>query len=163
MAAQAGHDLTIEATRWSGELTIGDDLAPAALEARIDMGALIVREGTGGIKPLTDRDKREIGVTMRKTLSADRNPEAVLRATGFEPDGGGGGTVSGTLTLAGVECPIKLDVSTTGPDRYRVTGSLVQSDYGIKPYSGFLGALKVRDAVEIEAEIDLSDPAEAPA
>jgi polyisoprenoid-binding protein YceI len=163
LASQAGHDLTIEATRWSGELTIGDDLAPAALEARIDMGALIVREGTGGIKPLTDRDKREIGVTMRKTLSADRNPEAVLSATGFEPDGRGGGSVSGTLTLAGVERPIKLDVSTAGPDRYRVTGSLVQSDYGIKPYSGFLGALKVRDAVEIEAEIDLSDPAEAAA
>jgi polyisoprenoid-binding protein YceI len=162
MAAQAGHDLTIEATRWSGELTVGDDLAPTALEARIDMGALIVREGTGGIKPLTDRDRREIGATARKTLAADRNPESVFTATGFEPDAGGG-TISGTLTLAGATRPVTLKVSQTGQDRYRVTGSVVQSDYGIKPYSGFLGALKVRDAVSVEADIDLSEPEEAPA
>jgi polyisoprenoid-binding protein YceI len=163
LAAQAGHDLTIEAARWSGELTVGEDLVPTALEARIDMGALIVREGTGGVKPLTDRDKREIAVTARKVLAADRNPEAVYTATGFQPDGNGGGTVSGTFTLAGVERPLSLKVGQTGPDRYRATGSVRQSDYGIKPYSGFLGALKVRDAVGIEAEIDLSDPAEVPA
>ena len=63
------------------------------------MGALIVREGTGGIKPLTDRDRREIGGTARKLLATDRNPEAVFTATAFEPDGNGGGTVSGTFTL----------------------------------------------------------------
>jgi polyisoprenoid-binding protein YceI len=163
LAAQAGHDLTIEAARWSGELTVGDDLAPTALEARIDMGALIVREGTGGLKQLTDRDRREIGATARKLLASDRNPEAVFTATGFIPDGDGGGEVSGTFRVAGVERPLKLKVSQTGPDRYRATGSVVQSDYRIKPYSAFLGALKVRDAVDIEIDIDLSESAEAPA
>jgi polyisoprenoid-binding protein YceI len=163
MAAQAGHDLTIEATRWSGELTVGADLAPTALEVRVDMGALIVREGTGGLKPLTDRDRREIGATARKLLATDRNPKAVFIATKFEPDADGGGIISGTFTLHGVERPIQLTVSKAGPDRYRATGSVVQSAYGIKPYSAFLGALKVRDAVDIEADIDLSEPAEAPA
>ena len=76
LAAQAGHDLTIEVGRWSGELTVNDDLTPADLEVRIDMSSLIVREGTGGLKPLTDRDRREIAVTARKTLGADRHPEA---------------------------------------------------------------------------------------
>ena len=127
------------------------------------MGALIVREGTGGLKPLTDRDRREIGATARKLLSTDRNPEAVFSTTGFEPDAADGGIISGTFTLLGVERPLRLTASKTGEDRYRVTGSVVQSDYGIKPYSGFFGALKVRDAVEIEADIDLSEPAEAPA
>ena len=127
------------------------------------MGALIVREGTGGIKPLTDRDRRDISGTARKLLATDRNPEAVFTATAFEPDGNGGGTVSGTFTLTGVAGPIRLSVSPAGQDRYRVTGSVLQSDYGIKPYSAFLGALKVRDAVGIEADIDLSDSATAPA
>jgi polyisoprenoid-binding protein YceI len=162
MASSAGHDLTIEATRWSGELTVGDDLAPTALEVKIDMTALVAREGTGGLKPLTDKDRREIGATARKTLATDRYPEAVFTATGFEPDAGGG-TVSGTLTLHGVERPITLKVSKNGDDRYRATTSVVQSDYGIKPYSGFLGALKVRDEVSIEADVDLSEPAAAPA
>ncbi len=163
LAAQAGHDLTIEATRWSGELTVGDDQVPASVEVRVDMGALTVRTGTGGLKPLTDRDRREIGATARKLLASDRNPEAVFTATKFEPDAAGGGLISGTFTLRGVERPLQLTVSQAGQGRYHVTGSVLQSAYGIKPYTAFLGALKVRDQVEIEADIDLSEPAEAPA
>ena len=41
------------------------------------------------------------------------------------------------------------------PDRYRATTVVTQSAYGIKPYSAFLGALKVRDDVEVEIEVDL--------
>jgi hypothetical protein len=37
----------------------------------------------------------------------------------------------------------------------------VQSQHGIKPYSGFFGALKVRDAVDVDIDVDLSDPAGA--
>ena len=127
------------------------------------MGALIVREGTGGIKPLTDRDRRDIGGTARKLLATDRNPEAVFAATAFEPDGNGGGRSAGHSRSPAVARPLRLSVSPAGQDRYRVTGSVLQSDYGIKPYTAFLGALKVRDAVGIEADIDLSEPAEAPA
>jgi len=163
MAAQAGHDLAIEATRWSGQLTVGDDLAPAGLEVRVDTGALAVREGTGGIKPLTDRDRRDIGGNARKLLRTDRFPEAVFTADGFKPDAGmGGGVITGSLSLAGVSKPLTLTVSSTGPDTYRAVGTVVQSQFGIKPYTAFLGALKVRDAVRIEADIDLSGPAGAP-
>ena len=68
LAAQAGHDLTIEATRWSADLRVNDDLSPASLEVRIDLGALAVREGTGGVKPLTDGDRRDIKKTMSGIL-----------------------------------------------------------------------------------------------
>jgi polyisoprenoid-binding protein YceI len=157
LAAQAGHDLIIEIGRWSGELTVNDDLSPAGLEVRIDMGSLIVREGAGGLKPLTDRDRREIGVTSRKTLHADRHPEATFSATKFEPDDGGG-TIAGTLTLAGQSRPMRLQVTVTGEDRYHATASVVQSEYGIKPYTGFLGALRVRDAVNVDVDVDLAEP-----
>jgi polyisoprenoid-binding protein YceI len=158
LAAQAGHDLTIEVGRWSGELTLNEDLSPAGLQVQIDMGSLIVRQGTGGIKPLTDRDRREIGVTARKTLGSDRHPEATFAATDFKPgdDDGGGGTITGTLTLAGVARPLRLQVSRTGPDRYHATTTVVQSTHGIKPYTGFLGALRVRDAVDVDVDVDLS-------
>jgi polyisoprenoid-binding protein YceI len=163
LASQAGHDLTIEAARWAGELTVHDGEALADLEVRIDMGALIVRDGSGGLKPLTDRDRREIGVTARKVLAADRNPEATFSAAGLKLIDPGDGEISGTLTLAGVTRPLQLRVSQTGPGRYRATASVAQTGFGIKPYSGFLGALKVRDAVDVEVEIDLADLAEAPA
>ena len=162
LAATAGHDLTIEAIRWSGVLTVNEDLSPADLNVHIDMGALVVREGTGGVKPLSDRDRREIAVTARKTLGADRYPEAVFAANTFAPgaDGGADGEITGTLTLHGETRPLRLRVSQTGPDRYHAETTVVQSEYGIKPYSGFLGALRVRDAVQITVDVDLSQLAD---
>lgn len=161
LAAQAGHDLTIEAVRWSGELVVALDLTPASLHVNVDLGALVVRAGTGGIKPLTDRDKREIAVSARKVLAADRYPEATFTATSFEPaPGDAGGTIVGTLTLAGRSQPQRLQVSPTGPGQYRATTTIRQTNFGIKPYSAFLGSLKVADAVEVDVEVDLSQAAE---
>jgi polyisoprenoid-binding protein YceI len=160
LAAQAGHDLTIEVGRWSGELTLNEDLRPTALEVRVDLHSLIVRDGTGGLKPLSDRDRREIAVTARKVLVADRHPEATFVAREFLSDNSAGGVIRGSLTLAGVPTATELEVSKTGEDKYRATASVVQSEHGIKPYTGFLGALRVRDAVDVEADIDLSEPAE---
>jgi polyisoprenoid-binding protein YceI len=159
LAAQAGHDLTIEASRWSGELTVNEDLSPAGLDVRVDLGALAVREGTGGIKPLTDRDRREIAATARKVLGTDRYPQAEFSAGSFEPGADGGGEIGGTLTLHGQARPLRLQVTQTGDGRYHARGQVVQSGHGIKPYTGFFGALRVRDAVDIEADIDLSGAA----
>lgn len=155
LVAQAGHDLTIDATRWSGELVVGADLSPASLEVSVDLGALVVRQGTGGVKPLTDRDKREIAVTARKVLAADRYPDATFTATSFEPSGDGG-AITGTLGLAGRSRTERLEVTPTTPAHYRATTTIRQTDFGIKPYSAFLGALKVSDAVKVEVELDLS-------
>lgn len=159
LAAQAGHDLTIEAARWSGVLGVNDDRSPADLDVRIDLGALVVRDGTGGVKPLSDRDRREIAVTARKVLGADQHPEAVFAAAGFEPAAGGGGEISGTLTIRGQERPLRVRVTQTGTDRYHAEAQVLQSDYGIKPYTAFLGALRVRDAVDVAVDLGLSDPA----
>ncbi|HEX5299481.1 MAG TPA: YceI family protein, partial [Streptosporangiaceae bacterium] len=64
LAAKAGHDLTIEVTRWSARVEVpaedGGGLAAATVQADLDLGSLEVREGTGGAMPLTDRDRREI-------------------------------------------------------------------------------------------------------
>ncbi len=156
LAAQAGHDLVIELPNWEGELIIGDDGAPTALTVTIDMAAWVVREGRGGLKPLTDGDRREIAATARKLLRTDQHPRAQFVATGFTPSGDGG-DMDGTFTVRGAERPLRLHYAATGPGRFQVRGTVIQSAHGIKPYSAFLGALKVRDAVEIE--VDAAVPA----
>jgi polyisoprenoid-binding protein YceI len=164
LAAQAGHDLTIDAVRWSGEFDVKDDLTPVSLSVKIDLGALVVREGRGGIKPLTDRDKREISVTARKLMSADRYPEATFTATSFELGPDGSGSIDGTLTLAGKSAPLRLSVSQPSPGHYTARTTVRQTTFGLKPYSAFLGSLKVADAVEVEIDVDLatdSDPGPA--
>lgn len=162
MAASVGHDLTIEVTHWQGELAVADDGQPVSLDVRIDLTSLAVREGTGGVKPLTDRDRRDIASNARKTLGADRHPEAVFGDATFEPGTDGGGVISGTLSLAGRSGPVRLQVTESGAGRFHTTGAVVQSAFGIKPYSGFFGALKVRDTVTVEVDVDLSPPAGAP-
>jgi polyisoprenoid-binding protein YceI len=163
LAAQAGHDLTIEPVSWSGELEIGAGSAPVSLDVRIDMSSLVVREGTGGLKPLSDRDRREIASTARKVLSVQRHPDATFSATGFEPASADSadGVITGTLTLAGRSRPLRLAVRADGPGRYVATASVTQSDFGIKPYTGFLGALKVADAVGIEVRVAVPQAAAA--
>jgi polyisoprenoid-binding protein YceI len=162
-AAQAGHDLTIEVSRWSGDLTVGEARDPQDLSVRIDLSSLVVREGTGGLKPLTDRDRREILTTTRRVLSAGRHPEATFSAGRFEPGADGGGVVAGTLTLAGQSRPVRLHVRMTGPGQYRATSSVRQTEYGIKPYTAFLGALRVRDTIDVEIDLDLPDETDAAA
>jgi len=156
LAAQAGHDLTIDIGRWSGQLAVADDSSPTELRVTAELGSFVVREGSGGLKPLTDRDKREIAVTARNRLRADRYPEATFTATSFEPGADGGGIIEGMLTLAGQARSERLQIGQTGPDRYRATATVHQTDFGIKPYSAFLGSLKVSDAVRVEVEVDLS-------
>ena len=152
LAAQAGHDLTIEVTRWWADLD-GPDGAPTRLEARIELGSLRIREGTGGVKPLNDRDRDQIASTARKHLQTDRCPDAGISATQFEPDGRGGGMVAGALTLHGQTRPLRLHVSRTPDGRYRASASVVQSQFGIKPYSGMFGTLKLRDAIDVEIDV----------
>ena len=161
MASSAGHDLTIGVRQWSGELTLNDDLSPTSLEVQADLGSLDVREGTGGLKPLTDKDRREIVATAGKVLDAGHHPQATFAAAEFRPDSDGGGVITGTLTLAGRQRPLRLQVRRTGPDSYHASGQVVQSEHGITPYRGFFGALKVRDAVDVDVDVDLSAAAAA--
>jgi polyisoprenoid-binding protein YceI len=84
------------------------------------------------------------------------------QADKFQPDSSGGGEISGTFTLRGQARPLRLQVSEAGADKYHAETQVVQSDYGIKRYTAFLGALRVRDAVDIAVDVDLSDLAANP-
>jgi hypothetical protein len=157
LAAKVGHDLVIEVTRWSADISVpaeGDGGLPAAtITAELDLGSLAVRDGTGGARPLTDSDRRDIQSTMRKIL-AGAGP-AAFRSTRVIP-AAAGGAIDGVLTLNGRSQAVRLQVIGPAPGRYRGTVSVVQSDFGIKPYTGFFGALKLRDEVAAEFEVDLS-------
>lgn len=154
LGAKAGHDLTIEVTRWRGQAIL-DDAATAQVTVEADADSLEVREGTGGLKPLTPSDRAEIKKNIRdKILHTDRHKTITFRSTRVE------GTpeafqIHGDLTLVGVTAPITVRGGVSGN---RVTGSavVVQSRWGIKPYSAFFGALKLSDEVGIRFDITLT-------
>jgi polyisoprenoid-binding protein YceI len=150
VAAQAGHDLTIEMTRWSGRLRVGVDPAASELTVTVEMGSMRIVDGTDGIKPLSEREKHEIIRNARKILSVDRYPEGTFVAEKISDD-----TVDGMLSLLGRSHEVRLAYRFDGAC-HRVSGIVRQSDYGIRPFSAFFGALKLADAVRVEAELDQS-------
>jgi hypothetical protein len=170
LAARVGHDLTLDVTRWSADITVpgeaapgetpsgetapGSDLSAATVTAELDLGSLVVREGTGGARPLSDSDRRDIESTTRKILGAGGQATAAFRSTRVIPSAAGG-AIEGTLTLNGRSQPVRLQLTSPAPGRYRGTVTIVQSAFGIKPYTGFFGALKLRDEVVAEFEVDL--------
>jgi polyisoprenoid-binding protein YceI len=147
-AAQAGHDLTIEMTRWSGRVRVGVDPAASELTVTVDMGSMRIVDATGGVMPLSERDKREILRNGRKILSVDRYPEGTFVAEEISDD-----AVVGTLSVLGRSHWLRLAYWIDG-ERYRASGIVRQSDYGIRPFSAFFGALKLADPVRVEAELD---------
>ena len=159
LAAKAGHDLTIEVTRWSAQVEVpaeGDGGQSAAtVSAELDLGSLEVREGTGGAMPLTDRDRREIQKQIGGIL---RGGTASFASTRVIPSGPGR-RIEGTVTLNGKTQPARLQLTDSGSGRYRGSATLAQTGFGIKPYTGFFGALKLKDEVVVEFEVDLSKAA----
>jgi polyisoprenoid-binding protein YceI len=153
LAARVGHDLTIEVTRWSATVTVpGDGVAAAEVAAELDLGSLAVLEGTGGAKPLSDKDRRDILNTAGKILGRGT---ARFTSTRIIP-AASGGAIEGTLTLNGTTRPARLQLVSRGPGQYRGTATVRQTDHGITPYTGFFGALKLKDEVTVEVEADLT-------
>ncbi len=154
LGAKAGHDLTIEVTRWRGNVVV-DAANPAgsSVSAEIDVDSLEVREGAGGVKPLTDSDRADIKNTLRKILNSGRYPAITFRSSQVS------GTaesfrIVGDLTIAGVTQPVTVEGRLAG-DRARGSAVVVQSRWGIRPYSAFLGALKLRDEVDVQFDAGL--------
>jgi polyisoprenoid-binding protein YceI len=156
LGRRAGHDLTIEATRWSAHLSV-DPAEPAnsTVTAEIEVDSLEVREGAGGVLPLTDNDRAEIRKNIRdKVLYASAHPTITFRSTSVEGTPASF-TVEGELTIMGVTRPATVRGQLAG-DRLTGGTTVVQSRWGIKPYSAMFGQLRVADPVEIE--FDLATP-----
>jgi polyisoprenoid-binding protein YceI len=152
LAQRAGHDLIIEVGHWSATVVIGDEGALSSVELEVDSRSLQVREGLHGIKPLSDKDRTEIRKEIdEKVLRAQ---PIAFRSSAVESSDGQL-TVLGELTMTGTTRPSSFGLDLAADGRVSGTLSVTQSEWGIKPYRGFLGALKVRDTVEVVIDVRL--------
>lgn len=149
LGRRAGHDLTIEATRWSASVTAREPLEGSSAEVAVEVDGLEVREGTGGALPLSDGDRADITKNLRKILDTGRYPQITFVSTAVGDD-----AVEGDLTIMGRTKPVRIRAALDG-DRVRGGVTVTQSRWGIKPYSAFFGALRLADDVEIEFDLTL--------
>jgi polyisoprenoid-binding protein YceI len=133
------------------------DPQQSQLRATVDATSIRVREGHGGVKPLTDSDREEIRRNLQqKVLATDRNPEITFVSTAVHAVNDGNWQVTGELTIAGTTSTVQIPVEVEpGPEgtRMNATVRIAQSSFGIKPFSALMGSLKVADDVEIRAAV----------
>jgi polyisoprenoid-binding protein YceI len=151
MAQAVGHDLVIDVTQWQATVTVVDD-GTMSITLDVDPGSLQVREGLRGVKPLSDKDRSDIRKNIDDKILQGR--PISFRSRSATADDAGTVTVIGDLTLGGTTREEKFALQ-RGDGRMAGTLSLNQSDYGIKPYRAMLGALKVRDGVEVVIDVRL--------
>ncbi|MFI0452435.1 YceI family protein [Actinomadura sp. 6N118] len=155
LGRRAGHDLTIEATRWSATATIADSTAASSVEVTVEVDGLEVREGTGGVLPLSDSDRSEIKKNLRKVLQVDRHPTITFRSTAVEGSAEKL-TVDGQLTIMGRSESLAVQAA-VADGRLQGGATIQQTRWGIKPYSAFFGALKLADDIEVAFDLTLGD------
>jgi polyisoprenoid-binding protein YceI len=113
-----------------------------------------VTKGTGGVMALTEEDKAEIIKTLEsESLKAGRVEFKSTRVRAS--DDGRRLEVSGELKMNGGRHPLQFELDVTPDGKLSGEATVRQSDWGIKPYSGLFGTLKVRDDVRVFGEARL--------
>jgi len=149
MGGKMGHDLVIEVGRWSATANVAEDPSASSLTASAEVGSMDVVSGEGGVKPLSDGDKADIKKNIVDKILG--NTKIDFKSTSIS-GGGSNATVQGDLTIAGKTAPAQFQLQDLGGGRIKATGTVVQTNFGVKPFKAFMGALKVKDAVDIEIE-----------
>jgi len=147
LAAKAGHDLIIVVQSWDALLEVSEDVASSRLELNADARSLHPREGLRGVKPLSDKDRKQIRKNIDEQVLGGQ--PISFRSTAVESAGDGGLSVSGELTMAGTTRPARFELGAGAGGEVTGATELSQTDWGIKPYRGMMGALKVRDSLEV--------------
>lgn len=147
LLAGVGHDLKLRVERF--EVAI----QPDGIRGRFDPSSLrvVCARASGQDAPgaLSERDRREIEATaVREVLDAGRHRWIEFRADPPVLAGAAGIRLEGMLALHGRERPLTVDVRRAG-DRAVAMASIHQPDFGIRPYTAMLGALRVSPDVGV--------------
>ena len=148
-AAKMGHRLTI-AVDWQATVHWESD-EPISVELTVDVDSLAVQRGDGGVTGLSGPEKALARSNALKSLDAKRFPHIRFQADSIEKVDGGY-RLDGTLEIHGTtrERAIELHVEESA-DGWQMSCDAVVShaEFGIKPYSLMMGAMKVADEVAV--------------
>ncbi|MFN2568463.1 MAG: YceI family protein [Candidatus Dormibacteria bacterium] len=161
MAAKIGHDLVMTVAQWKGSVTIDPDTpSNSSVSVSFDTGTFQVLSGTGGAKPLSDKDRKDILNNIAgKVLHTDKHPQITFTSERVDASAENRVGVDGKLTIAGTTRPVHLELTleqTSGGVRASGTLPVKQTEFGIKPFTALMGALKVKDDMEIDVEAALT-------
>jgi polyisoprenoid-binding protein YceI len=148
--AKMGHRLTIAMNSWHATVQWADG-QPVAAELTVDVDSLQVSHGEGGLMALSGPEKALARSHALKALDANRFPRIRYQVDGIEqtPDGY---RLRGTLEIHGKSRRHEVDLRVTDlGEAWQMSceADVRQTDFGVKPYSMLMGAMKVVDTVTV--------------
>ncbi|MHC4269431.1 MAG: YceI family protein [Planctomycetota bacterium] len=159
LLSKLAHDLLIDITDFKVNLEVPESgFASGSLELEIQTNSLKVicalknGERTDALK---EKDIADIEKDMGgKVLHPDKYPTANFRSKAVQGKDGGY-KINGDLSLHGVTKSIDFDIDTDG-NNLKGMISLLQKDYGIKPFKAMMGTLKIKNEINVGFDLSLS-------
>lgn len=143
-----GHDHQISAPISAGTA----DPTARQVELHVKSAALRVTDPDA-----SEKDRAQIQATMTgpEVLNTAQYPDIVFHSTRAQQAGDGSWTVSGDLALHGQTRPVTVAVKESS-GHYAGTARFKLTDFGIKPVKVAGGAVRVKDEIRIEFDIQLA-------
>src|SRR5215813_10152906 len=152
----------VEVKDFSGKIEVSEkDETQIAVEVEAETKSL-----TNADEGMSEFERREFhNVLNNSVLESDKFPKIKFVSVSVSDARKSGETraftLNGDLTMRDVTKRVSFPVTVTiSKDQLRSTGEagLKQTDFGIKPYSGKLGMIKIGDDVKIKLEILAKSP-----
>ena len=152
LLSRLAHDLKLQVERFSIEV----DDSSRQIKATFDPSSIQVvsaqTDGRDDPSTLSKGDKKKIHDNVVKdVLRVRKHPEICFDSSNVV-ERGEGFAVEGTLQMHGKSRNIQASVRADG-DRWVTEVRLHQPDFGIKPYTAALGALKVKPDVLVRLSV----------
>jgi polyisoprenoid-binding protein YceI len=147
----------VEVKNFGGKIEVSErDQTQIAVEVEAEAKSL-----TNADEGMTDFERKEFhNVLNNDVLESGKFPMIKFVSSSISDASKSGETrkftLNGDLTLRNATKPVSFPVTVIiSKDRLRATGEaeLKQTDFGIKPYSGKLGLIKIGDIIKIKFEI----------
>ena len=159
LLSKLAHDLLIDVTDFKVNLDVPEaGFTSGSLELEIQANSLKVicalKDGERS-DALKEKDIADIEKDMAgKVLHPDKYPTANFRSKAIQKKDGGY-KINGDLSLHGVTKSIDFDIDTNGGNLKGMI-TLLQKDYGIKPFKAMLGTLRIKNEINIGFDLSLN-------
>jgi polyisoprenoid-binding protein YceI len=148
LLSAVAHDLKLAVTK----LSIEFDPDSKKIDATFDPTSLTVhcamKDGEERLDTLSAKDKRDIEGNIAKDVLVTKKHREIRFRSKSVSESGGVYRVSGTLEIKGKARDVSFDLRNSG-DNLEAKVRLHQPDYGVKPYSAMLGALKIKPDIDV--------------
>jgi hypothetical protein len=147
------HDLRINVTSFSISLGGKDHFLEAYVDTRSLRVDCAMENGVERPGLLSSRDRNDIDKNIIKdVLHTDKYPDSILFSSSVKKEGENY-VVKADLTLSGRKQEISFDVRKEDSKHYAADVRLHLPDFGIKPFSALLGAIKIQPDILVHIEI----------